>query len=254
MASVQCRDGVERLRLLAARALRRPRGARGEDDRLALFGRRRQIGDVAVLDQLVQRLVGAVGLGLVPGDEALAALRRPLEHLAELLVEDDRDGVLALGHVGELGAGERGVHEERVGPELVRGHVRLDPAAVVAAHDRDGIPGLDALLREGVRERVGALVDLLERERAALVDQAEVVRVAGGGGLVAGGGRRAPAHERDGGVEEAIRPLRADDAGAGERGDGLELAGELPRARWLHGEECFTPAVASTPVAPRQCR
>ena len=73
-----------------------------------------------------------------------------------------------------------------------------------------------------------------ERERAALVDQREVVRVARRGGLVAGGGRRAPADQRDGGVEEAVGALRADDPDAGERRDGLQLAGDLRGARSFH--------------------
>src|ERR671914_648913 len=49
--------------------------------------------------------------------------------------------------------------------------------------------------RERVRECVGALVLLAERQRAALVDQPDLVRVSGRRGLVPGGGRRAPADQ-----------------------------------------------------------
>ncbi len=250
----QRRHRVERLRLLAARALRGPGRAGGEDHGLALLGRRREIGRVAVLHQLVERLVGALALRLVPGDVALAALRGRLEHVAELLVEDDRHRVLALGDVGELRAGERRVHEQRVGAQLVRGDVGVDPAAVVAAHDRHRVTGLDALVGERMRERVRTLVQLLEGERAALVDQAQEVRVARSGGLVARGRRRAPADQRDGGAEQAIGPLRTDDPGAGKRRHRLQLAGDLPWTRWLHRVDYSILRAASTPVGPRPSR
>ena len=80
---------------LRVRALRRAGRARGEDDDAAgLGGRDRRLG-VAGLDQLLERRVGR-RVVLDPGDEALAALAGVLEQLGELLVVDDRRGLLAL--------------------------------------------------------------------------------------------------------------------------------------------------------------
>ena len=55
---------------------------------------------------------------------------------------------------------------------------RLDEAAVVAAHDRDVVALVDAVVGERVRERVRALLDLAERELPELVDQRDLVGVA----------------------------------------------------------------------------
>ena len=212
-------DRVERLRLAAARALRRARRARGEDQRLALLGRRREVGGVAVAgDQVLERAVRrAPSSGLVPGDEAacgprLAAASTSANSSSKITTT----GSSRSRDVRELRPAERGVEEQRVRPELVRGDVGLDPAAVVAAHDRDAVARADALGGERVRERVRALVHLAEGERPGLVDDREVVGEAGGGGLEAGGRRRAPADQR------AARRGTAGPAAAG---------GRSPRAR-----------------------
>ena len=240
-------DRVERLRLAPARALRLAGRARGQDQRLALLGRRVEVGGVAAGDQVVDRAVGPVAPGLVPGDEALAAGGRALDQLRELLVEDHRDRVLALGDVGQLRAGEGGVEEQRVRPELVDRDVGLDPAAVVAAHDRHAVARADALGAQRVGERVRALVDLRERQRPGLVDQREAVGMARCGGLVAGGRGGAPADQCAQGVVQAVGPLRAQDPRARERRDGLGLAGDEGGARELHGGEVCHPFGSASP-------
>ena len=61
-----------------------------------------------------------------------------LDEARELLVVDHQLGLLAGHDVGELGTGEAGVEQERVGAELGGGAERVDEPAVVAAQDRDG--------------------------------------------------------------------------------------------------------------------
>ena len=114
-----------------------------------------------------------------------------------------------------------------MGAELGAGHDGLDEAAVVAGHDRDVVALVDAVVGERVRERVGALVDLAERELPELVDQPDLVGVAMGGRLVAGGGRGAPADEGDGGAQEAVGALDPDDPGLRQRDQRVQLVGDL---------------------------
>jgi hypothetical protein len=162
---------VERARLGARRALRRPRRARGEDDRLAALGRRLHIACVALRDQILHpRVVRLAAVRVVPGDVALAAPRRVVDQLLELVVVDQRLGLLALGDVGELRAGERRVEEQHVGAELRARDHRVGEAAMVAAHDADAVARLDAVGGQRVGQRVRARVDLAERERPELVD------------------------------------------------------------------------------------
>ena len=229
MRREQGRDRVERLRLAARGALRRAGGAAGEDDRLARLRGRDDVGRVAALDQLLERRVLGLALRLAPGDVALAAVAGVGQHLGELLVVDDRLRLLAVGDVGELRAGERGVEEERVGPELRARDDRLDEAAVVAGHDRHVVALVDAVVGERVGERVRALLDLPERQLPELVDQRDLVGVARGGRLIAGGGRDAPADQADGGAERAVGPLEPDDPGLREGDQGLQRVGDLLR-------------------------
>jgi hypothetical protein len=244
-------DRVERLRLPAARALRGPGRARREDQRLALVGRRREVGRVARLrDQVLERAVRALLVRVVPGDEALAPLVGGRQHLGEFVVEDHDRRRLAPRDVGELRSAERGVQEQRVRPELVRRDVGLHPAAVVAAHDRHAVARADALGGERVRQRVGALVHLAERERPRLVDDRAVVGEAGGRRLESRGRRRAPADERARGVEQPVGPLRADDARAREGRHGLHLAGDLAGTRDPHARDYST--VRATEASARR--
>src|SRR2546428_9021151 len=56
---------------------------------------------LAVADEVAdERVVG--GLSLVPGDEPLAPLAGVRDELGELLVVDQRDGLLALHDLGDL--------------------------------------------------------------------------------------------------------------------------------------------------------
>ena len=178
-----------------------PGGARGEDDRLAALARRAR---PAAMSPLAARSSSSGSLrlavvGVVPGDEALAPPRGVVDQLLELVVVDQRLRLLALGDVGELRAREGRVEEQHVGAELRARHHRLDEAAVVAAHQAHVVALADPVGGEPVRERVGALVDLAEGQRAELVDQRDLVAVALGGGGVAAGrasARSAPARVR----------------------------------------------------------
>ena len=50
---------------------------------------------------------GRAGVGVVQRDAALRRVAASLDQPGELLVVDERDGLLALHHLGELRAGER---------------------------------------------------------------------------------------------------------------------------------------------------
>ena len=163
-------DRVHRLGLRAAGALRRAGRAGGEDRRLARLLRRAQVRRCRRPRRGPRALVAGLLVGLVPGDVALELDVGLAQQVGELLVVDERGGVLALEHVGQLRLGERRVEEQGVGAELRARHDGLDEAAVVAAHDRDAVARPDPGLAPGVGERVRALVDLPEGERARLVD------------------------------------------------------------------------------------
>ncbi len=242
-------DRVDRLGHRARRALRRAGRPRGEDDRAALLGRRVERRAVAGVDQILEMRVARVALD--PRHVALAPRARLLEHVRELLVVDHRLRLLALGDVGELRSAERGVEEECVGPELRAGQRRLDPAAVVAAHDRDRVAGADAIRPEPVRERVRALVELGERERPELVDHrclvAEVARRRG----VARRGRGAEPQQRPRRVPQAVRPLGVHDARARERDERVELRLGLRGDRVEHPADSPIWTAAASPVGSR---
>ena len=148
-----------------------------------------------------------------PADDPRDALVDPVEQAGELLVVDERLRSLAARHLDQLRPGEHRVEVERAGAELGRGERRLDEAAVVAAHDPDPVAVADPHLAEGVGERVGATVHLLEGERAAFVDQHRLVRVFERRGGDAGRRRGAPAHEGGGDLGRLVGTEQAEDPG-----------------------------------------
>jgi hypothetical protein len=223
----QRRRRVEVVRLLARRALRCAGGARGEDHHAPRLGGRVVVGGVAVADQLVDHRVGVLGGVVGPGDEALAPLGSLGDELGELLVVDERDRVLALDDVGDLGRREHRVEVQRMGAELRERHRGLDEPAVVAAHDRHAVALLHPRVRERRRERVRAPVDLLEGQRAELVDDGHVVRIPRRRRGVARGGSRAEADERLDHTGEAVRSRGADDPGTHQGPGHPELVGDL---------------------------
>ena len=154
-------------------SLRGPGRARGEDDEAGLLLGRVEVRLVAGGDHPLERRSRSPR-PRGPGDHPLDPLDA-LQQAAELLVVDQQPRALARDHVGELGAGEHRVQIERAGAELGRGDRRVDEAAVVSAHDPDPVASPDAEPGERVGERVGAAVQLLEGERAAIVDQRRLV-------------------------------------------------------------------------------
>ena len=136
-------------------------------------------------------------------------------------------GLLALDHVGDLRAGEGGVQVQRVRAELGAGDGGVDEAAVVAAHDRHAVALDDARVRERVRERVGAPVHVGEGQRAQLVDQRRLVRVADRGGGVAGGGRGPEAQQRRPDANQLVRADGRHDARAHERAQRVQPVRDL---------------------------
>ena len=141
--------------------------------------------------------VGSAGLlALVdPADDAGDGVLHALQQAGELGVVDQRLRRLAARHLDQLRPGEHRVQVEGAGAELGGGESRLDEAAVVAAHDPDPVAVADAHRGEGVGERVGAAVQTLEAERAALVDDRDLVRVVDRGGGDPGRRRGAPARK-----------------------------------------------------------
>ena len=151
-------------------------------------------------------------------------VRGVLQDLRELLVVDDRLGLLALGDVGQLRAGERRVEEQRVRAELAAGQDRVDPPAVVAAHDRDAVAGLDAVV--AAQARASALVRSSTSRKLSVPSSSMIAGSCGKllrRGRVARGGRRAVAQQRAHGVPEPVRALGVDDPRPRERDEGVEL-------------------------------
>ena len=213
--------------------------------RLRRHGRAR----VAPLDQLLER--GSSLSSCSSSAHATKPRRRysaSLRQLGELRVVDDRARLLALDHLGQLRAGERGVEQHRVGAELGERDQRLDDPAVVAAHHGHAVALQHALVRERVGEPVRALVDLGEGERAALVDHRLGVRVQRGGRRVAAGGRGAPAPEGGQRARRAVGPHGAHEPGAGEHVRGRQaLADQVdPEASRSSGRS----PPASSVIAP----
>ena len=149
------RDGGADARRAARGALRRAGRARGEDRLAALAsGGTGVAGSPSPISSLDRRVADLVVL-VRPRHEALAAVQRVRQQLGELRVVDDRARLLALDHLGQLRAGERGVEQHRVGAELGQRDQRLDEPAVVAAHHRRR-PRPPAPLRRRARSRAGS--------------------------------------------------------------------------------------------------
>ena len=129
----------------------------------------------------------------------------PASSSVELLVVDERLRPLALHHLDQLRAGEHRVQVERRGAELGRRQRRLEEAAVVARHHPDPVAGADPERLEGVGERVGAVVQALPGQRAAFVEDRDLVRVLDRGDGDAGRRRGAPAQE---GASRPAAPCR----------------------------------------------
>ena len=156
---------------------------------------------------------------------------------------DDRAGAVRGERLRELRAGEVGVEQQQVRAEARGGQHRLDEPAVVAAHHGERALRPDPVLgAQAGRDPLGARVELGERERAALVDHGQPVRVARGADGAAGGGAEA---ERARGAEraqQAVGRQRPHDAGAvqgaqrrrrqdGERARLREPRGEAHRVK-----------------------
>ena len=229
---------AERVGLCALRPLGRPRRARGQDHEPARLGGGIEVAVVAGLDQVVERairrpLVAAVG----PGDEApqpdlLARLRGRLEQAPELAVMDQRHGLLALDHAGQLRCGEGRVHVQARGAKLRDRERRLDEAAVVATHDRDPVSLPHALCGKAPGERVGATVDLGEGQRARLVLEHRLVGMVDRPTGDPGRRRGAPTGQHPEELRQLVRTHRVDHAGLDERPDvegHLAQGSELPQ-------------------------
>ncbi len=229
----QRRRRLERRRRLARRALRRAGRARGEDHRAARLARRhrRRTGRRGAIRCSSESSIRSRRRRRRPPAQATKRLRpsaASATQVGELLVVDDRARLLALDHLGDLRAGERGVEVQAVGAELGQRHGGLDEAAVVAAHDGDAVALVDAVVGQRVRERVRAPVDLRERERAELVDHGGVV---GAGESTRRGSRARGSAPRPGTGGRCARGGRAASAGRGRRRSASRRSGRGSRFR-----------------------
>ena len=139
----------------------------------------------AALDEFGQRLVRAarrlvlVGVG---AERAQLALRRfgLGDGLGVLVVVDDHMGVLALGHLLDLRAGEFAVEQDDAGADA-GGAVEGDQEpAMVAGQNRHPVAALDSHRQQAVRHGVGGLVEFFEGDLAVVVDDRRAVRGASG--------------------------------------------------------------------------
>ena len=245
-------DGVERARARAVGSLRGSGRARGEDHGAARLLRRVDLVVGAVDDQVLEQRVLGLAVALEPADEPLAPPAALGDELGELLVVDQRGGLLALHHVGDLRPGEARVQVQPVRPELGQRHAELDEVAVVAAQHADVVALVDAGVGQRVAEAVGALVDVLERQGPELVDDRRLVGVADRRGGVARGRGRAPAGEREAELEDPVRAVEGDDAGPEEDVRGPGLVDDVIHGRRAHGRDPITAGAGR--AAPRRDR
>ena len=119
---------------------------------------------------------------------------------------------------------EGGVHVEAIGAQLRDREGGLDEPAVVSTHDRDPVALADAAGGEAAGDRVGAAVDLGERECAGLVLDHRLVGVVDRRGGDAGGGRSAPAGQHAEHLREPVGTDRADHPSLGKH---LDVEGNL---------------------------
>ena len=170
------------------------------------------------------RAAASVGSSTVSSRSCQATIRAPakpelLDDRPELAVEHDRARALPREHVTELGAREVRAQRHEPAPEPRRRDRRHDEPAVVAAHDRDGGLGAE---REAVVQRGGERprlpVEVIETQRAEVVDDGRAAGIQRGGRAGDGGGRRAEALEREQGAGDAVRADRSHDSGDGAEG------------------------------------
>ena len=86
--------------------------------------------------------------------------------------------MLALAHVAQLGSGEVRVQVQDPSAHLGRAEGDVEEPTVVAAQDSHAVALAHAPRAQPAGHRVGARVELGERQRASLVDQARPVAVA----------------------------------------------------------------------------
>ena len=235
--SEQAADGVQALGRTAVGALRRPGRPGGQDDELRLLARRDDVGAVTRLDQVLEGLVACDRLVVAdPGHVApgLAALRSVVDQLRELGVVDRDPRLLTLEHVARLRRRERRVQVQGACAELRARERRLDEVAVIAREDRDPVALDDASIRQRVRERVAAPVDLLEGQLAEVVDQADLVRVAHRARRGRRGRRRAPVDQDVQHPHKPVGPLEPDETGARQRVERVQLRLDLLLERQPH--------------------
>ena len=245
------RHRLERVGLLARSALRRAGGAGREDHNATLLRWGLALGRVSARDQVLEQRIAAGPIGLVPGDEPLAALRARVHEVLELIVVDDGGGLLARHDFCELWSREGGVQVQGARPQLRACHRRIYEAPVVAAHDRHSVAFADPRVREPRRERVRAQLHLGERERPAIVDERRPVRVADRSAGVGGGRRGAPAPQGGGGAHRLVGPRRLEHAGGEQRPRHVRFVEHLLREELrAHAGRSLTRSITAWPARP----
>ena len=114
----------------------------------------------------------------MPDHEPPAVAAGLLGEFGELLVVDQRGHFLAPANLGQLRRGKRRVEQQHVGAELRHREHPFDEPAVVATHQPDPVPGLDALGLECVGQRVRVAIQLPVGEATELVDHHRAVGMA----------------------------------------------------------------------------
>ncbi len=148
------------------------------------------------------------------------------DELGELRVVDHRRRGLLAAHLRDLRPGEGGVQVQHVGAGLGRRERRLHEAAVVAAQDRDRAARAEAVGPPAVRDRVRPAVELGEADRAELVDDRRLVRVAGRAHAIAGRRGLPPRAQGLDGAQQPIGARGLRDAGPSQRPHREELRAE----------------------------
>ena len=110
----------------------------------------------------------------------------------EFLVVHEGDRRFAFHYLCELRRGGAGVAIENVDPELGECAGGVEEETVVPAQHADHVALANPLRGERPGERVGAFVELGERQPPVVVDDCDAIRVASARGTVQPGQARAP--------------------------------------------------------------
>ncbi len=119
-----------------------------------------------------------VRLPVGPREQPPVPRLKPAYELRVLLIVDQQGHPFPLAHIAQLGSGEVGVQVQDPRSHLGGTERGVEKAAVIPAEDPDARALAHAAGAQRARECVGARVQPRERQRSALIHQADALAVA----------------------------------------------------------------------------